>query len=64
LMSNFYTEYELPIITVRTRFFPRKTMYNSQAQKEHLPSYHSLEIASKLVTSSLRDPKMTPILHR
>ena len=63
-MSNFYTDYELPIITVRTRFFPRKTIYNSQAQHQKLPTHHSLEVASKLVTSSLRDPKMTSILHR
>lgn len=63
-MSNFYTDCELPIITVRTRFFPRRTMYNSQAQHQQFPTYHSLEVASKLVTSSLRDPTMTSILHR
>ena len=41
-MSNFYTEYDLPIITVRTRFFPRKTNNNSFYRVDPIVSYHSV----------------------
>ena len=52
-MSNFYTEWELPIITVRTKFYPRKT--TSSPLRKRLPSYRSEEKASKMVAHCLRD---------
>lgn len=62
-MSNFYTEYDLPIITVRTKFFPRKTN-NSFNRLDPIASYHSVDKVARLASKCLRDEKIMAIGHR
>ena len=61
-MSNFYTDYDLPIITVRTNFFPRKTG-SFFRQYKNLP-YNSVDKTARLATCCLRDTKIAPLTHR
>ena len=63
-MSNFYTDYELPIITVRTRFYPRKPLNPERNKDSSLPSYKTLELTSKLIIKGLRDERLHPFGHR
>jgi hypothetical protein len=63
-MSNFYTDYELPIITVRTKFYPRKTASHHFYNKHSPPSFRSLEKTIKLTSHFLADNNLTALKNR
>jgi hypothetical protein len=62
-MSNFYTDYELPIITVRTKFYPRKTTHNAFSPRP-LPTARSLQKATVLAMHCLEDQRLVALGRR
>ena len=54
----------MPIITVRTKFYPRKTTSSPFAKHHGFPSYRSEEKAGKLVAHCLRDRHLMPLEQR
>lgn len=56
-MSNFYTDYELPIITVRQGFFPHKTSRNLDTTSLNSKRLNSIDLASKLIIPNLMTSK-------
>jgi hypothetical protein len=63
-MSNFYTDCELPIITLRTKFYSRKTFYSPSQQLSSRPRGNSLDLISKLVGKSLHDGRLVSLGQR
>ena len=62
MLTNFYTDRELPIITVRTKFYPRQT------QSSFRPTPHSkhrtLELVARTTVSGLGDSRLHGLSHR
>lgn len=63
-MSNFYTDCELPIITLRTKFYSRKTFYSPSQQLSPRPRGNSLDLVAKLVGKSLQDGRLVSLGQR